>query len=114
MLGLSLFFVGTSIASAQALPTPDLSVWNSANMKPVRDFANLTVGVIFGVATLVGVVMIAFYGLKLQSSGSDLMKSQEAKSGLKATLVGLFITFMAVFIVGIILYALTTVGIKTS
>ncbi len=113
MLSVSLFFIGTSVASAQALPTPDLSVWNSSNMKPVRDFANITVGVIFGIATLYAVVMIAWYGVKLQSSGNDLIKSQEAKAGLKSTVIGVITTFAAVFIIGLILFILSQVGIKS-
>lgn len=83
-------------------------------MKPIRDFANITIGVILGIAVLYAVVMIAWYGIKLQSSGSDMIKSQEAKNGLKATVVGVSITFAAIFIIGIILYVLGLVGIKAS
>jgi len=101
-------------ALAQSLPTPDLSVWNSAQMKPVQQFANITIGVIFGLAVVYGVTMVAWYGIKLQGSGSDPIKSQEAKNGLKSTLVGVGITLGAIFIIGIVLYVLGVVGIKTS
>ena len=106
------FFLGDSVALAQELPKPDLSVWNSDKMKPVRDFANISIGVIFGIAVLYAVIMVAYYGIKLQSSGSDPMKSQDAKNGLKSTVVGVGITFCAVFIIGLILYVLGLVGIK--
>lgn len=107
-----LFLLGSSAAFAQELPKPDLSVWNSANMKPVRDFANITVGVIFGIAVMYAVVMLAWYGVKLQSSGNDLIKSQEAKAGLKSTIIGVITTFAAIFVIGLILYVLGLVGIK--
>ncbi len=107
-----MFFLGTSAVFAQELPKADLSVWNSANMKPVRDFANITIGVIFGIATLWAVVMIAWYGVKLQSSGNDLIKSQEAKAGLKSTLIGVITTFAAVSVIGLIMFILTQIGVK--
>lgn len=106
------FIAGTSTALAQALPTPDLSVWESDKMKPVRDFANIGIGIIFGVAVLYSVIMIAWYGIKLQAAGGDPLKSQEAKHGLKATVVGVGITFGAIFIIGIILYVLGLIGVK--
>ena len=111
---ISTFFLGISVALAQELPKPDMSVWESDKMKPVRDFANIAIGVIFGCAVLYSVVMIAWYGIKLQSAGGDPMKSQEAKQGLKATIVGVGITFGAIFIVGIILYVLGLVGVKSN
>ena len=107
-----MFFLGASIALAQELPTPDLSVWQSDKMKPVRDFANIGIGVIFGVAVLYSVIMIAWYGIKLQAAGGDPLKSQEAKHGLKATIVGIGITFSAIFIIGLILYVLGLIGVK--
>ena len=100
------------MALAQDLPTPDMSVWQSDKMKPVRDFANIGIGVIFGIAVIYAVMMIAWYGIKLQAAGGDPIKSQEAKHGLKATVVGVGITFAAIFIVGLILYVLGLVGIK--
>lgn len=106
------FFVLASTALAQELPKPDLSVWQSDKMKPVRDFANIAIGVIFGIAVLYAVIMIAWYGIKLQSSGSDPMKNQEAKQGLKGTIMGVGITFGAIFVIGLILYILGLVGIK--
>ncbi len=106
------FFLGASIAFAQELPKPDLSVWNSDKMKPIRDFANISIGIILGVAVLYAVIMVAWYGIKLQSSGSDPIKSQEAKNGLKSTVVGVGITFAAIFIIGLILYVLGLIGIK--
>lgn len=106
------FFVLASTAFAQELPKPDLSVWQSDKMKPVRDFANITIGIIFGIAVLYAVIMIAWYGIKLQSSGSDPMKTQEAKNGLKGTVMGVGITFAAIFVIGLILYVLGLVGIK--
>ncbi len=106
------FLVLTSTAFAQELPKPDLSVWQSDKMKPVRDFANIAIGIIFGVAVLYAVIMIAWYGIKLQSSGSDPMKTQEAKNGLKGTIMGVGITFGAIFVIGLILYVLGLVGIK--
>ncbi len=106
------FFVIASTAFAQELPKPDMSVWQSDKMKPVRDFANITIGIIFGIAVLYAVVMIAWYGIKLQSSGSDPIKSQEAKNGLKGTVMGVGITFGAIFVIGLILYVLGLVGIK--
>jgi len=106
------FFFGISIALAQELPKPDMSVWQSDQMKPVRDFANIAVGIIFGLAILYSVIMIAWYGIKLQSAGGDPLKSQEAKQGLKATIIGVGITFGAIFIIGLILYILGIVGIK--
>jgi hypothetical protein len=109
---LSSFFLATSIALAQTLPKPDLSVWESDKMKPIRDFANIGIGIIFGIAVLYAVIMVAWYGIKLQSSGSDPIKSQEAKNGLKSTVVGVGITFAAIFIIGLILYVLGLVGIK--
>ena len=81
-------------------------------MKPVRDFANISIGIVFGIAVLYAVIMIAWYGIKLQAAGGDPLKSQEAKHGLKATVVGVGITFAAIFIVGLILYVLGLVGIK--
>jgi Type IV secretion system pilin len=107
-----MFFLGASVALAQELPTPDLSVWQSDKMKPVRDFANIGIGVIFGVAVLYSVIMIAWYGIKLQAAGGDPLKSQEAKHGLKATIVGIGITFSAIFIIGLILYVLGLIGVK--
>lgn len=112
LASLSSFFLATSIALAQELPKPDLSVWQSDKMKPIRDFANISIGVIFGIAVLYAVIMVAWYGIKLQSSGSDPIKSQEAKNGLKSTVVGVGITFAAIFIIGLILYVLGLVGIK--
>jgi ABC-type amino acid transport system permease subunit len=109
----SLFF-GISLALAQELPKPDMSVWNSDKMKPVRDFANIGIGVIFGVAVLYSVIMIAWYGIKLQSAGGDPLKSQDAKNGLKSTVVGVGITFGAIFIIGIILYVLGLIGLKSN
>ena len=110
--GIVMFFLGASVALAQELPTPDLSVWQSDKMKPVRDFANIGIGVIFGVAVLYSVIMIAWYGIKLQAAGGDPLKSQEAKHGLKATIVGIGITFSAIFIIGLILYVLGLIGVK--
>lgn len=106
------FFLGASIALAQELPKPDLTVWNSEKMKPIRDFANIGIGVIFGIAVLYAVIMVAWYGIKLQSAGSDPLKSQDAKNGLKHTVVGVGITFAAIFIIGLILYVLGLIGIK--
>ncbi len=106
------FFLGSYIALAQELPKPDLTVWNSDKMKPVRDFANISIGIIFGIAVLYAVIMVAYYGIKLQSSASDPIKSHEAKAGLKSTVTGVGITFAAIFIIGIILYVLGLVGIK--
>jgi hypothetical protein len=108
------FFFGISTAFAQALPTPNLSVWESDKMKPIRDFANIGIGVIFGIAVLYSVIMIAWYGIKLQAAGADPLKSQDAKHGLKATIVGVGITFGAIFIIGLILYVLGIVGIKSN
>ncbi len=108
------FFFGVTNALAQELPKPDMSVWQSDKMKPVRDFANIGIGVIFGIAVLYSVIMIAWYGIKLQSAGGDPLKSQEAKHGLKATVVGVGITFGAIFIVGLILYVLGLVGVKSN
>jgi len=107
-------FFSIPVALAQDLPTPDMSVWQSDKMKPVRDFANIGIGVIFGIAVIYAVIMIAWYGIKLQSAGGDPIKSQEAKHGLKATVVGVAITFAAIFIVGLILYVLGLVGIKSN
>jgi len=70
------------------------------------------IGVIFGVAVLYSVIMIAWYGIKLQAAGGDPLKSQEAKHGLKATIVGIGITFSAIFIIGLILYVLGLIGVK--
>lgn len=112
LTSLTSFFVLASTALAQELPKPDLSVWQSDKMKPVRDFANIAIGVIFGIAVLYAVIMIAWYGIKLQSSGSDPIKSQEAKNGLKGTIMGVGITFGAIFVIGLILYVLGLVGIK--
>jgi hypothetical protein len=109
---LTSFFVLASTTLAQELPKPDLSVWQSDKMKPVRDFANITIGIIFGIAVLYAVIMIAWYGIKLQSSGSDPMKTQDAKNGLKGTVMGVGITFGAIFVIGLILYVLGLVGIK--
>lgn len=111
---LSTFVVLSSTALAQELPKPDLSVWQSDKMKPVRDFANITIGIIFGIAVLYAVIMIAWYGIKLQASGSDPIKSQEAKNGLKGTVMGVGITFAAIFVIGLILYVLGIVGIKSN
>lgn len=111
---ISTFFLTASIALADDLPKPDMSVWNSDKMKPVRDFANIGIGVIFGIAVVYAVIMVAWYGVKLQSSGSDPIKSQEAKAGLKSTVVGVGITFAAIFIIGLILYVLGLVGIKSN
>lgn len=112
---IGIFFFGVLPALADdLLPKPDLSVWQSDKMKPVRDFANIGIGVIFGIAVLYSVVMIAWYGIKLQSAGGDPLKSQEAKHGLKATVVGVSITFAAIFIVGLILYVLGLVGVKSN
>lgn len=110
----STFFLKTYVALAaeDLLPKPDLSVWQSDKMKPVRDFANIAIGIIFGIAVLYAVIMIAWYGIKLQSSGSDPMKNQEAKQGLKGTIMGVGITFGAIFVIGLILYVLGLVGIK--
>jgi hypothetical protein len=109
---ISVFLLGASTALAQELPKPDLSVWQSDQMKPVRDFANIGIGVIFGVAVLYSVIMIAWYGIKLQAAGGDPLKSQEAKHGLKATIVGIGITFSAIFVIGLILYVLGLIGVK--
>ena len=108
------FFYGVTNALAQEMPKPDMSVWQSDKMKPVRDFANIGIGVIFGVAVLYSVIMIAWYGIKLQSAGGDPLKSQDAKHGLKATVVGVGITFGSIFIVGLILYVLGLVGVKSN
>ncbi len=106
------FFFSASIAFAQDVPKADLSVWNSTQMQPVHQFANIAIGIVFGIAVLYAVIMIAYYGIKLQGSGSDLIKSQEAKAGLKSTVVGIIITFSAIFVIGIILYVLGLIGIK--
>jgi len=108
----SSLFLQIPQALAQELPKPDLSVWNSDKMKPIHDFANIGIGVIFGVAVLYAVIMVAWYGIKLQSSASDPIKSKEAKDGLKSTVSGVSITFAAIFIIGIILYVLGIIGIK--
>ncbi len=110
----STLFFTASIALADDLPKPDMTVWQSDKMKPVRDFANIGIGVIFGIAVVYAVIMVAWYGVKLQSSGSDPIKSQEAKAGLKSTVVGVGITFAAIFIIGLILYVLGLVGIKSN
>jgi Type IV secretion system pilin len=110
----ALFFSIPVALAADNLPTPDMSVWQSDKMKPVRDFANIGIGVIFGIAVIYAVIMIAWYGIKLQSAGGDPLKSQDAKNGLKATVVGVGITFAAIFIVGLILYVLGLVGIKSN
>lgn len=108
------FFLTAYTALAQELPKPDLSVWNSSQMKPIRDFANIGIGVIFGIAVLYAVIMVAWYGIRLQHSGHDPIKSQEAKNGLKSTVTGVSISFAAIFIIGIILYVLGIIGIKSS
>lgn len=110
----SSFFLAASIALAQELPQADMSVWNSDKMKPVRDFANIAIGIIFGLAVLYAVIMVSWYGIKLQHSGHDPIKSQEAKNGLKSAVVGVGITFAAIFIIGLILYVLGLVGLKSS
>ncbi len=110
---ISLFFMGVSVALAVELPKADMSVFSSAEMKPVRDIANITIGVIFGIAVLYAVIMIAWYGIKLQSSGSDLLKSQEAKNGLKGTVIGVVTTFGAIFVIGLILHVLGIVGLAS-
>ena len=110
----SAFFLTASITFAQALPQADMSVWNSDKMKPIRDFANITLGVVFGLAVLYSVIMVSWYGIKLQHTGHDPIKSQEAKNGLKSAVVGLGITFTAIFIIGIILYVLGLVGLKAA
>ena len=84
LASISTLLLAAPIALAQSLPTPDLSVWNSAQMKPVQQFANIAIGVIFGLAVVYAVIMVAWYGIKLQHSGSDPIKSQEAKNGLKS------------------------------
>lgn len=109
---ISTFFITAQVALAQELPRPDLSVWNSDKMTPIRNFANIGIGVIFGIAVLYAVIMVAWYGIKLQSSASDPIKSHEAKAGLKSTVVGIGITFAAIFIIGLILYVLGLIGIK--
>lgn len=114
LASISTFFLASQIAFAQSLPTPDMSVYNSDQMKPVRQFANITIGIIFGVAVLYAVIMVAWYGIKLQHSGHDPIKSQEAKNGLKSTLVGTGITFAAIFIIGLILYVLGIIGLKAN
>lgn len=106
------FLFSTSIVFAQDVPKADLSVWNSSQMQPVHQFASIAIGIVFGIAVLYAVIMIAYYGIKLQGSGSDLIKSQEAKAGLKSTVVGIIITFSAIFVIGIILYVLGLIGIK--
>jgi hypothetical protein len=111
---ISTFIIGTKLVLVQSLPTADLSVWNSDSMKPVRSIANITIGVIFGLAVLYAVIMIAYYGIRLQSSGSDLMKSQEAKNGLKGTVIGVVVTLAAIFIIGLILHVLGIVGLTTT
>lgn len=111
---ISTLFLSASIALADELPKPDMSVWNSDKMKPIRDFANIGIGILFGIAVLYAVIMVAWFGIKLQSSGSDPIKSQEAKAGLKSTVVGVSITFAAIFIIGLILYILGLVGIKSN
>ncbi len=111
---ISTLFLSASIALADELPKPDMSVWNSDKMKPIRDFANIGIGILFGIAVLYAVIMVAWFGIKLQSSGSDPIKSQEAKAGLKSTVVGVSITFAAIFIIGLILYILGIVGIKSN
>ncbi len=105
-----IIFTSTALA-APDLPKPDMSVWNSDKMKPVRDFANIGIGVVLGIAVLYAVIMVAWYGIKLQSSASDPIKSQEAKAGLKSTVVGVGITFASIFIIGLILYVLGLIGI---
>ena len=108
------FFVTASLALAQDVPKADLSVWNSTQMQPVHQFASIAIGVIFGLAVLYAVIMIAYYGIKLQGSGADLIKSQEAKAGLKSTVIGIIISFSAIFVVGIILYVLGLIGVKAA
>jgi Type IV secretion system pilin len=112
LASIPILLLSARTALAQELPKPDLSVWNSDKMKPIRDFANIGIGVIFGIAVLYAVIMVAWFGIKLQSSGSDPIKSQEAKAGLKSTVVGVGITFAAIFIIGLILYVLGIIGIK--
>lgn len=109
-----LFFAWATVTFAQELPKADLSVWQSDKMKPVREFANIGIGVIFGIAVIYAVIMVAWYGIKLQSSASDPLKSKEAKDGLKSSVVGVGITFAAIFIIGLILYVLGIIGIKES
>ena len=111
---ISLFLLSAYVALADDLPKPDMSVWESDKMKPIRDFANIAIGVIFGLAVVYAVIMVAYYGIKLQHSGHDLIKSQEAKAGLKSTVVGVGITFASIFVIGIILYVLGIVGIKST
>lgn len=106
------FFIGAAVALAAVdLPKPDMSVWQSDKMKPIRDFANIGIGVVLGIAVLYAVIMVAWYGIKLQSSASDPIKSHEAKAGLKSTVVGIGITFASIFIIGLILYVLGLIGI---
>lgn len=106
------FFLGAAVALAAVdLPKPDMSVWQSDKMKPIRDFANIGIGVVLGIAVLYAVIMVAWYGIKLQSSASDPIKSHEAKAGLKSTVVGIGITFASIFIIGLILYVLGLIGI---
>jgi len=114
LAGIAALLLAAPAALAQSLPSPDLSLWDSAQMKPVQQFADIAIGVIFGLAVFYGVVMVAWYGIKLQGSGSDPIKSQEAKNGLKSTLIGVGITLTATFVIGLILYVLGIVGIKTS
>lgn len=109
---ISSFFLSAAVALAAVdLPKPDMSVWQSDKMKPIRDFANIGIGVVLGIAVLYAVIMVAWYGIKLQSSASDPIKSHEAKAGLKSTVVGIGITFASIFIIGLILYVLGLIGI---
>ncbi len=111
---IALFFLWAPFVLAQELPQPDMSVWNSEKLQPVRAAANIIIGVVLGITVLYGVIRTAWYGIRLQSAGGDPIKSQEAKQGLKSTLTGVIISFGAIFVIGIILYVLGIIGLKNS
>lgn len=111
---IALLLLSASVVLAQELPQPDLSVWNSEKLQPVRAAANIIIGVVLGLTVLYGVIRTAWFGIKLQSAGGDPLRSQEAKQGLKSTMIGVIISFCAIFVIGIILYVLGIIGLKSA
>lgn len=110
---LTLFLIAPSVAHGAEIETPeaDFSVFTSSEFEPVRRLGAIVIGILLGIAVLLSLIFIIINAIKLQGSGSNPMKQDEAKKGMFYSVIGLAVALGASVIVGIVVFAANTAGL---
>lgn len=102
-----------SAYAAVICPTGQFS--NLCNLQPSK--AGNIVGVVIQVLLIIAIILSLFYliwgGVRYIMSGGDKGKIDQARSTLTAAIIGLVISLLAFFIVGLILQVFTGQGLTT-